>query len=495
MGTLYKRNTPEKVTPVGNPVVYSMEYTTPSDAGFYWLSEIWIDGSKRTSVKKQAVYNNDIYFDFSKLLNDLVTYDFQPTVTGFASTSNSIKPYIIKDGYYSTADGDTVNNRSTSYVLNAAIDRDKFLDYSEEKYQMLRSSPYTGTSPDAGEFLTYITERSVDINDYGTLSFFNGSNYSAPLTIEGVKFNVTYKDGSTRQYFLDNDFVGSSDVTEMRPDIGVYPANINDYSNDTYLKWNNEIILTSVITEALSGNILVTVTGDIDDIINSVGETITIEAPIVGHNYSGSYIILDVVSLNETTVQIEANTLYISPSSGAVSVQVRKHIGDTITSDVKYYDVATYYLEQYVSPQYRFNVKSNCTDKWRVSYLNPLGAFETISLDGVGESTINTEWESYAKKLGTLDTYNWSYTNQDFEEVKFAKTAQESFRLRTGYLNKTESEMIVELIQSPTVFLTKDNTTWLPINITTDSARIVTTKDKLVNWEIEAQLAYKNRRQ
>lgn len=496
MGILTKRNVPQEVTPNNNPVVYSMDYSTPSDSGFYWLADIYVNGTKELRLKKQAVYGNDIFFDFSRILANQLSYDFNPTLTGVTTTPNSIEDYQIYDGFYSTASGETISARTKKYIINASLNRDDFKSFLASDYIMGAVSPFTAvTSTTGGNFLTYHSTRTVGINDYGTLSFLNGNFYSQYSLPQFIFALVTYYTGAQRYYYLSNPYIGSTTDGQERCDVGIYPANLNDLAGLTGVTWqtySDTLTITGVNNNG--GNAQLVLSGNLDDIENSIGYEIVITNTT---NYNGTHHILSVSGTGVVTI----DTAFVGNDSGDADVITRKHISDVIDDTVSSYTVWSQYIGQRVSPLYTFNLKNKCNEgnrtPYQIAWINPLGGFEYFTFYGNSQKNITIEGDTYSKKLGGLDgTYNWSYDNQDFEEVKYTNTITTKYKLISDYINASEAVKLVELVESPIVFMTIDGgTNWMPINVLTDTIPAQTLADKLVSYEIEVQLAYKNRRQ
>ena len=504
MGTFTQKYSAQEITPTYNPVVFTAEYTAPTESGFKWLGKITVDGDT-TYYKKQPVSGTDIFFDFSHILQSYVSDDFNPELTGFTNTPNSINKYNVQLGYTTDAVSDTYTNYGDYYVIGAALNRNDFNSYHFEDYEMKPEAPYTATtSPTYGKFLTKFSERSVRLTDYGTLSFLNGSGAGIESQPQFIFINI-----NGRNYYIENPYIGSSTETEQRCEVGIYPQNIEDYiTSNGYIYWQTysdpltilSIVDANVISPTYSGKIVIYITGNQEDIVNSIGENVDITGTV---GYDGTYDILAAGS-----GYIVADTSYIAnDGGGTANVYTRKNIDPIFTSSISSYEVWAQYVGQKVSPTYTFNIDTKSAfggcrtngdldlGEVELAWINDLGSYEYFTFTMKNKTTIDVNRDTYVKKLGTLDNAVWGYNNSDFEESVYVNYNNTKYTLTSDWIKSYDNNRLVELITSSKL-LANIKGIWTPVILETDSMDVMTNKNnKTFNYTFKIRTAYNNKKQ
>lgn len=224
--TLY--NTPSTISPAGNPLVFTSYSDDITEAGFKFLAEVYVGGTKVATLKKMPTEGNYQFFDVSKIVDNYVTYNFQPEILEVTTAPNSIIDYEVKGGY-STDAASGVTSYGTLYAMNASLDRKAFNAYaavSGATIEMRPEGSFTGTTSTPGNFLTDHITRNVSISDYGTISAYNKQYDSQAGHFE---INVWNSDGTfAGGYKMDNIYITATTANEFKVDIPIYPASIND---------------------------------------------------------------------------------------------------------------------------------------------------------------------------------------------------------------------------------------------------------------------------
>jgi len=85
--------------------------------------------------------------------------------------------------------------------------------------------------------------------------------------------------------------------------------------------------------------------------------------------------------------------------------------------------------------------------KWQLFWLNPHGGFDNYTFDKIKDIDYNIERTTYKQRLPTD-----SYSTYDAGEKIFDIKVEEIITLRTGLLTQLESQLIMQLVQSPVVY-------------------------------------------
>jgi hypothetical protein len=104
-----------------------------------------------------------------------------------------------------------------------------------------------------------------------------------------------------------------------------------------------------------------------------------------------------------------------------------------------------------------FYVYKKCKDtkynRTQLCWLNPNGGFDNFTFDRKSESNFKITKETYKRKIATTSQYN--YDVYEAGERVFSTNSIEEITLRSNLLTQHESQLIVQLVQSPRVYMIK----------------------------------------
>ena len=165
----------------------------------------------------------------NSVLNSLMSYDFNPTITTYTPCPNSILGYKIKLQEYSSAISPT----------SIQIAKATALTVSKEGWDYNDNMLLNGTE----SFMTdVLSTQKVDITDYATLRCLNGVikpiNASVTSRVNELQLVVTHTDGNKYTYYTtvtnpyynkqaNTDLTVVEDMSEFLIDIPAGPANLN----------------------------------------------------------------------------------------------------------------------------------------------------------------------------------------------------------------------------------------------------------------------------
>lgn len=126
--------------------------------------------------------------------------------------------------------------------------------------------------------------------------------------------------------------------------------------------------------------------------------------------------------------------------------------------------------------------KNTCA-KYAIYYLNPLGGWDQLLIEGKVVKTIKLENKSYKR--------NFDNNTNEFENKHYLKNLTTSYKLTTGYLTDAQAKLMPNLIETTKAYLCElDTNTYIPVLINNNSVDVKTYRNqgrKLFTYTIEVQ--------
>ena len=126
--------------------------------------------------------------------------------------------------------------------------------------------------------------------------------------------------------------------------------------------------------------------------------------------------------------------------------------------------------------------KNTCA-KYAIYYLNPLGGWDQLLIEGKVVKTIKLENKSYKR--------NFDNNTNEFENKHYLKNLTTSYKLTTGYLTDAQAKLMPNLIETTKAYLCElDTNNYIPVLINTTSVDIKTYRNqgrKLFTYTIDVQ--------
>lgn len=138
------KNSPKLYTPAYNSAVFIVDSSNKSECKFRYIADLYVSGS--FVVRKYLFpFGESGYaaFDFSRELQDFVSFDVHENLVGFTTNDNSIVSYQVKfgeeyDNSLSCDEGvdqyEDLTVSSTFYAWNGALQYEEFQSYDHEDY-------------------------------------------------------------------------------------------------------------------------------------------------------------------------------------------------------------------------------------------------------------------------------------------------------------------------------------------------------------------------
>ena len=126
--------------------------------------------------------------------------------------------------------------------------------------------------------------------------------------------------------------------------------------------------------------------------------------------------------------------------------------------------------------------KNTCA-KYAIYYLNPLGGWDQLLIEGKVVKTIKLENKFYKRKFDN--------NTNEFENKHYLKNLTTSYKLTTGYLTDAQAKLMPNLIETTKAYLCElDTKNYIPVLINNNSVDIKTYRNqgrKLFTYTIDVQ--------
>lgn len=126
--------------------------------------------------------------------------------------------------------------------------------------------------------------------------------------------------------------------------------------------------------------------------------------------------------------------------------------------------------------------KNTCA-KYAIYYLNPLGGWDQLLIEGKVVKTIKLENKTFKR--------NFDNNTNDFQNRHYLKNLTTSYKFTTGYLTDEQAKLMPNLIETTKAYLCElDTNTYIPVLINNNSVDIKTYRNqgrKLFTYTIDVQ--------
>lgn len=145
-----------------------------------------------------------------------------------------------------------------------------------------------------------------------------------------------------------------------------------------------------------------------------------------------------------------------------------------VDSNVEYYtvDLVNQTFVSQLQSVYTVRRNNRCQDgrvQYKLHFLNRKGGFDSYEFTSKNKYKRAVDRTKIEKKLGTRANNSWAYTNYDAGVMQINTTVKERYDLVTDWLTDADSYWLMELIESPVVFLQLDQTDMFLVTITNPS--------------------------
>lgn len=171
-------------------------------------------------------------------------------------------------------------------------------------------------------------------------------------------------------------------------------------------------------------------------------------------------------------------------------------------------DVNTTFIEVYpmsslgnkVGETIRMNIVDDCSkyESIRFFYLDKFGSYLPLTFNKVSKQTNSNKRENYRQNYGRYDSVSetWGYTTYDRGTTTYDLNTTEKVTCTSDWMNEDMRDMVIDMLNSPSVYIQDDNGEYIAITITTNSYEIKKKVNiKLINYTLTFEYAQMNTNQ
>lgn len=425
---------PETISPAYNPLRFIYSSTNVNNTGFRYIFDIYESGTATKIAEYRLLPNLDGYGeqDLSKLLQNYVTYDYDPNdaTAAYFNATNSYYKYDVKIGeeYVTEVSYTASVTQNGSYVKITATHAFQVGD------QVVITQDDGGAANPGLEGLFTVTAISTTVD-------FTVNSLWADVTDPTIDGTVKYSDNR------------KTVTRDIRTDLNNYVFNgaipFSDYlnyeENDYILDANTDLLVTSMPLE-------ISLTENQDVWINFMNNTIT-TGYVYFENSTGDIFRKAVTESGLITMcGIAPNNLgTLSLVSGSAPL---------VDNDMDSYEFwyANSAGTQH-SLKYKINIDRRCViNNYEVLFLDRMGSLGSFAFQLRDYLTGTVQKETYNQYFeGYIDSQQWTYyTNEQGTRV-INPTIKEVYQLNTNWMTENEAAYFTELVSSPQTWIKIDS--------------------------------------
>lgn len=435
-----------------NRNMYIIDSSNAHLTNFRFYIDVYVEGSKVATVRKRPLTDGTCYFNPSEIISNYITYNLEVNISGITAADESdIHFYLNTSEEYGTTPlvytGSTV--QSTELVgYNGLAEYIAYDLYGGNNQWVINSGS-------TGRYLTDALFFRVAPTDYGNLYFITD------FQPECVRYKIYHYD--TYNDYLDN----SSNMDTM----DAYLKNPSSFYKGTNPSQSAPYIEPSHLPPGHNPP-YIPPTPQFDDNINYyyTGFTIT----YTGNNHMWY--------IPSGPKELEAMGMFdeIIQVSGGTWISYEIDITSDLTSGATVYNIQPMIY-------YRVN-KCGKYQPIQLFWMNPHGGFDTYTFNKKNYMTYKVEKTYWNKRFSD------DYVLGERGVTTFNTDSIKNIILNTDYLNDVESQLLVQLVQSPEVYAVfeyNDEIYKIPYIVVTNNIEYKQIKnEKMVQQEIVIQPAW-----
>ena len=424
---------PQDFTPAYNECKFIVDSTNKNLDGFRYIFEVFESGTANRIGYYKALPTYGTGYgeqDLSKLLSNMVSYDFNPTITTFYDAANSYYKYDVKIGeeYIFTL----------SYTASLSDDSGNVEITPTAAHPFAVGDQLNITQADLGVANPGVEGLHTVIAINGTTSFTINALWSevTDATINGsIKYADNRKDINLNEISTLDKVVFNGALSWL--DFPYYDA--NDYRlNGVTKQWLTDQPFTFTCTlgqdlwlnlrdDGAQTNERVYFTNDDGAVFyKSIAGSQTIKGVAVGPNNYG--------------------TLTLVSGSGPLVKQ------DTKWYDITYYDGA---IPAAQSVTYRINIDTRVLiSESHILFLDRMGSWSSFAFQLKSYEKGTIKRDTYNKDVpGYVTSSQWKYKSYEQGQVNFNTQVVKTYDLNTNWMSEAESDYFQQLLTSPQTYV------------------------------------------
>lgn len=235
--------------PAYNPIEFSFSSTNVTKCDFVFIGDVYVNGTFAIRLKSFPDINGIGTFKLERVLQDFVSYNFNPQVITFASNPQSICDYQLKIMERYNSEDDCTGTSVLSSILlttdkkyswNGALQYHEFPSYVEGDLD---------TESQVSRFLTNAPDDiRISLNDYFTLKIIQGVVSGAGISRSMVVRTYSASGTLLGTFTKNNSFYNTTTTGSMLVTVPIGPKNI-----DTFVTIGSNVAYYTVVIKDNSG--------------------------------------------------------------------------------------------------------------------------------------------------------------------------------------------------------------------------------------------------
>ena len=479
---------PQELMPTYNPVVIVATSSQQAQLNYQLVSSIYCRGSLVTKMKTPVNPEGYMVVDIHKHLENRISFDFNPGLTGFSIATQSFASYSV-----SFAD----EFRENWY-------------FTDNQFNLIGATGYTGfIGPVGGPQPNYTVGESIFVtqNDGYQNASYNGVHTIISITYSASKWKIVtdalWASSSpanpgyiTYPNFQLTTIASTYSIPEKYAFNGV--LSFQDYRNWNYDDWDtNTSTPGRFFTNAPT---------------TGLGNDTDYELDILGGLFLNLYQNAN-SEIRYLKVRTSAGTYSITNPYTSISTNDQCRFLQVNASPYYFYTLgwlnsSTKYMELWIENSvnqrttkiYKFKISDKCSkyERMQLLFMDKMGSFVSYTFNLVNRQTKNINKTDYQQFYGSYApaSQNWTYNTWDRGRKSLDVVTVDSYTLNSDWVNQDTSNYLMELFESPEVYLvTFDGLNYLieAINVTVQSTeRKQVINEQIINYTLTFEKSNKN---
>ena len=479
--TIFKE--PQDLTPVYNPMIISVNSDEQTEQSFQFVADIIVRGDLVTTMKVPVNPQGFGVFDIQRHVENEISFDFDPTSTGFERAELSGATYSVnfKEEYryfFEFIDNVFVSGGFVGFI---GVVNGPQPVFSIGDQIVIEQSSATPTNPQYNG-LAVITDIS-QIGQGQNWLITTDKTFGVSSPAEGGKISLSN--------FRLTQFGVTASISKRNAFNGVL-----DFYDE--IEWNDtDYIMTA---------------GDDKEFLTNIFSGYKV--------FKDDKMWLNFFQLNESVARLAIrddsnNMVFINNGFTDLSNDLNRLLKVGVGPEqilpvieisfpslvpVGFYDI---WLEDSndvrMSEVIRFVIKKDCSryEKIQLIFMDKLGSFIPYTFNMVNRNEKSITRSSYQQLYGKYApaTQDWTYNSWDRGKKSLDTVVVERFTINSDWVSQKESDLIMILVESPEVYWIRNGVAFA-INLTVSNIeRKQTINDQIINYTMSFELSVKNAKQ
>jgi hypothetical protein len=461
---------PQELTPVYNPMIIALESTNDSEESFQFLADIFVRGDLVTTMKIPVNPEGFGVFDIQRHVENEITFDFDPTNTGFTRAIGSGATYSlsIQEEWrfiFEFIDNTFVTGDFVGFLSEPGADKPLF---------------------NVGDEVNIKQNVGATFPEYDGLATITGITQSGTNWV--VETNIP-RLGSTPENPGEMSLSGFRLTKSPTPPIIISKKDAFNGVLDFY----NEILWDdSEYVAGLTESRFLTNVPDVWEVLETDFMWLNV--------YQRNVAIDKIVFENDA-----GDTIQISNSFNTPIVDINRFLQIAVGPAQILPQLGTssfykFYLEaadgSRITEIKTIKIKKECSkfEKIPLIFLDKLGSFIPYTFTMLNRETKRIERTNYQQSYGRYAPaeQDWTYRSFDRGKKSLDTVVTEQFTINSNWVDNKTSEFLMTLFESPEVYWIRDGVAFA-INLTVSTVeKKKTINDGVINYTLTFELSNKN---